>query len=316
MKELNVKRIEWIDVCKGLGIFLVFIGHTNVSQLSRTLYDWIYSFHMPLFYMLSGLVFDKTKYNTFRKYINRRFKTLILPFFILNTILYIIAEVLNLDNVQPQATELLTGVLAMYFIRVLFISEVWYYFINQIGNKPFYKLVLIAVVIYISSFFKESSVLLRYILPGLPLLYYGIGNIFKDSIKACVNNATARRLVLCFMLSVLFSLILLPYRKFTVFMDIILALSGILSLISVGVLLQRANFFSFVKVKTYIVFIGMNTLIVVAFHQIIYNGLSVFTKYFHMLPLWDGLIRILLVLLFLIILCRIVRKYAPFVIGR
>lgn len=124
MKELNVKRIEWIDVCKGLGIFLVFIGHTNVSQLSRTLYDWIYSFHMPLFYMLSGLVFDKTKYNTFRKYINRRFKTLILPFFILNTILYIIAEVLNLDNVQPQATELLTGVLAMYFIRVLFISEV------------------------------------------------------------------------------------------------------------------------------------------------------------------------------------------------
>lgn len=247
MKELNVKRIEWIDVCKGLGIFLVFIGHTNVSQLSRTLYDWTYSFHMPLFYMLSGLVFDKTKYNTFRKYINRRFKTLILPFFILNTILYIIAEVLNLDNVQPQATELLTGVLAMYFIRVLFISEVWYYFINQIGNKPFYKLVLIAVVIYISSFFKESSVLLRYILLGLPLLYYGIGNIFKDSIKACVNNATARRLVLCFMLSVLFSLILLPYRKFTVFMDIILVLSGILSLISVGVLLQRANFFHLLK---------------------------------------------------------------------
>lgn len=316
MKELNVKRIEWIDVCKGLGIFLVFIGHTNVSQLSRTLYDWIYSFHMPLFYMLSGLVFDKTKYNTFRKYINRRFKTLILPFFILNTILYIIAEVLNLDNVQPQATELLTGVLAMYFIRVLFISEVWYYFINQIGNKPFYKLVLIAVVIYISSFFKESSVLLRYILPGLPLLYYGIGNIFKDSIKACVNNVTARRLVLCFMLSVLFSLILLPYRKFTVFMDIILALSGILSLISVGVLLQRANFFSFVKVKTYIVFIGMNTLIVVAFHQIIYNGLAVIIDEFITMSFLSGIIRLLLSFVVLTYLCRFINKYMSVVLGR
>ncbi len=316
MKELNVKRIEWIDVCKGLGIFLVFIGHTNVSQLSRTLYDWIYSFHMPLFYMLSGLVFDKTKYNTFRKYINRRFKTLILPFFILNTILYIIAEVLNLDNVQPQATELLTGVLAMYFIRVLFISEVWYYFINQIGNKPFYKLVLIAVVIYISSFFKESSVLLRYILPGLPLLYYGIGNIFKDSIKACVNNATARRLVLCFMLSVLFSLILLPYRKFTVFMDIILALSGILSLISVGVLLQRTNFFSFVKVKTYIVFIGMNTLIVVAFHQIIYNGLAVIIDEFITMSFLSGIIRLLLSFVVLTYLCRFINKYMSVVLGR
>ena len=316
MKELNVKRIEWIDVCKGLGIFLVFIGHTNVSQLSRTLYDWIYSFHMPLFYMLSGLVFDKTKYNKFRKYINRRFKTLILPFFILNTILYIIAEVLNLDNVQPQATELLTGVLAMYFIRVLFISEVWYYFINQIGNKPFYKLVLIAVVIYISSFFKESSVLLRYILPGLPLLYYGIGNIFKDSIKACVNNATARRLVLCFMLSVLFSLILLPYRKFTVFMDIILALSGILSLISVGVLLQRTNFFSFVKVKTYIVFIGMNTLIVVAFHQIIYNGLAVIIDEFITMSFLSGIIRLLLSFVVLTYLCRFINKYMSVVLGR
>ena len=60
MAEISMQksslRIEWIDVCKGLGIFLVVIGHTSIAQISQTVYNWIYSFHMPMFYMLSGTV--------------------------------------------------------------------------------------------------------------------------------------------------------------------------------------------------------------------------------------------------------------------
>ena len=60
MAEISMQksslRIEWIDICKGLGIFLVVIGHTSIAQISQTVYNWIYSFHMPMFYMLSGMV--------------------------------------------------------------------------------------------------------------------------------------------------------------------------------------------------------------------------------------------------------------------
>ena len=73
-------RIIWIDISKGLGIILVVLGHTSLSKISQISYDWIYSFHMPLFYLLSGLCFNNHKYNNFRIYrdsreIDKRFAT-------------------------------------------------------------------------------------------------------------------------------------------------------------------------------------------------------------------------------------------------
>lgn len=40
-------RIDWIDTLKGLGIFLVFLGHT--ALINKVIDHYIYSFHMPLF---------------------------------------------------------------------------------------------------------------------------------------------------------------------------------------------------------------------------------------------------------------------------
>lgn len=45
------KRIDWIDYAKAIGIFLVVVGHTYAGN---ALTNWIYSFHMPLFFFLSG----------------------------------------------------------------------------------------------------------------------------------------------------------------------------------------------------------------------------------------------------------------------
>ena len=50
------KRLEYIDVCKGIGILLVVLGHTLVSGIANVghflvgghVYEWNYSFHMPL----------------------------------------------------------------------------------------------------------------------------------------------------------------------------------------------------------------------------------------------------------------------------
>lgn len=52
------KRINWVDALKGFGIILVAIGHSGCPQL---LLHWIYIFHMPLFFMLSGLMFKDSE---------------------------------------------------------------------------------------------------------------------------------------------------------------------------------------------------------------------------------------------------------------
>ena len=44
---MNNIRIDWIDLTKGIAIFLMVCGHTS-SPLSLSY--WIWSFHMPLFF--------------------------------------------------------------------------------------------------------------------------------------------------------------------------------------------------------------------------------------------------------------------------
>lgn len=44
--------IPWINHTKALGIFLVVLGH--LPSLDPTIKHWIFSFHMPLFFILSG----------------------------------------------------------------------------------------------------------------------------------------------------------------------------------------------------------------------------------------------------------------------
>uniref|UniRef100_UPI0028BD4954 acyltransferase family protein n=1 Tax=Sphingobium sp. TaxID=1912891 RepID=UPI0028BD4954 len=46
-------RLEWIDVARGIGIIAVVIGHVWPRGALR---DAMYSFHMPLFFLLSGLL--------------------------------------------------------------------------------------------------------------------------------------------------------------------------------------------------------------------------------------------------------------------
>lgn len=58
-------RIEWVDAAKGVGIILVVIGHAIVGLRDGSLIpkdgtlayilNLIYSFHMPLFFFLSGI---------------------------------------------------------------------------------------------------------------------------------------------------------------------------------------------------------------------------------------------------------------------
>ncbi len=52
-------RIGWIDAARGLGILLVALCHT--WGLSPDAKKVVYSFHMPLFFFLSGLVFSPAR---------------------------------------------------------------------------------------------------------------------------------------------------------------------------------------------------------------------------------------------------------------
>ena len=61
-----MKRLSYIDSLKGLAIILVVVGHVatgylrggDQNALYAGLYNAIYAFHMPLFFMISGFLFS------------------------------------------------------------------------------------------------------------------------------------------------------------------------------------------------------------------------------------------------------------------
>lgn len=85
MKDLKGKRNPGFDVVKLIAIFLVLWGHCVQSMLSSDpykdmVYIYIYSFHMPLFMILSGYFsFNSLNSKIMLKGIINRFKQLIIP---------------------------------------------------------------------------------------------------------------------------------------------------------------------------------------------------------------------------------------------
>lgn len=85
-------RVEWVDLAKGLGIFLVVFGHTlgglsasgvlKNSAWSDLTQQYIYVFHMPLFFFLAGMFVVQSVRRGFQVYFLNKASVIIYPYFL------------------------------------------------------------------------------------------------------------------------------------------------------------------------------------------------------------------------------------------
>lgn len=73
---MSQNRNRWLDIAKGIAIILMVAGHTPIPSVMS---HFIYAFHMPLFFISSGLVSNYEKYSLV-DYIKHKSYTLLLPF--------------------------------------------------------------------------------------------------------------------------------------------------------------------------------------------------------------------------------------------
>ncbi len=91
-------RIDSIDIAKGFAIVLVVMGHVLYMDLygsdnagQSSLFQIIYTFHMPLFVFLSGVVFNTNiKLNELPSKLYYKFRLIIVPFLIIGSICSIV----------------------------------------------------------------------------------------------------------------------------------------------------------------------------------------------------------------------------------
>lgn len=90
------KRLNYISFLQFLGPILVIIGHAmnglEYNRILNPIKDWIYIFHMPLFFFIAGYLFiytDSVKKKGYKKFIKEKFWRLLFPYLVLNIVFII-----------------------------------------------------------------------------------------------------------------------------------------------------------------------------------------------------------------------------------
>lgn len=81
------KRVEYVDIAKGIGIILVVMGHNDFALISPFAHKLIYSFHMPMFFLMSGMFFKPDL--PFWNFLQNRFRKLLKPFLFMILFIYV-----------------------------------------------------------------------------------------------------------------------------------------------------------------------------------------------------------------------------------
>ncbi|MBQ9517038.1 MAG: acyltransferase family protein [Eubacterium sp.] len=150
---MKTKRIESIDIARGIGILLVIWGHLTVDgQLSRYT---IFTFHMPLFFMLSGIFAAKSK--DLAKSAVKLVRTTLVPYLTVVALdilprAYLAAKggSFNLETLIKSTIMCALGIgltynRAVWFLFSLFIIKAVFLLAEQIKNKVAKDSVILAI---------------------------------------------------------------------------------------------------------------------------------------------------------------------------
>ncbi len=139
-------RISSIDIAKALGMLTIMWGHVRLGSWSTA---FVYAFHIPLFFFLSGLVFNRDRYRDFNEFIKKRIKSLLIPYVIFSFITWIIwvafSYVTHLDVesywmpfaqtfIAQGSGGFLVHDVPLWFVTCLFVIEMIYYFLSKLDS--------------------------------------------------------------------------------------------------------------------------------------------------------------------------------------
>ena len=148
MKKTVNKRLDWVDTLRGLAMFFVVCGHC-LSSIKSTLRKYIYSFHLPLFFFISGIIFKDENLST-KEFLKKKTRNLVISYFILNIICFALVYLLKLDARSTYSIpKLLVGMFfsheevllapcpPSWFLLALFLTETIFYFLHKYAKNDF-----------------------------------------------------------------------------------------------------------------------------------------------------------------------------------
>lgn len=178
-KNIVSRRNTSMDILKGIGIVLMVYGHTFAKG-----HDYIYLFHMAIFFMASGFLFSNKKINSAKDIQNiivRKLKSLYVPYIVCNIIFLSLTNIflkLNIYTSNPEflkategnaVTQMLTEPLTSTFyikslIKILIGKDT-----TQLANPSWFLITLLVVTIFhavLTYIIQKVHIVIRHILRG------------------------------------------------------------------------------------------------------------------------------------------------------
>lgn len=217
-------RLLFIDIAKGIAILSVLIGHfmqytTDSGDISERSWLWelIYSFHMPLFMILSGYF---TRFEIDFDKIKKRFMCLIMPGFIwsviIGCVLYLLVTFAHFNNPIEDQTFLLRVFKQFWFLSCLFFC-----YLTGIGAVKLFRNEIVAFFVstlLLMLFCVEEHLHINFL---YPFLWVGYFLRKKNIVRRASWTTTLALLVLYVFLLILWSSQLtvyaLPIKVFSVY---------------------------------------------------------------------------------------------------
>lgn len=334
-------RLHWLDYAKIIGIFLVVLGHSGIPLGAV---NFIYSFHMPLFFFLSGYLFDSSKYTSLRVFASQRFKQLLIPYFYFNIITYLFWVFIGRKFGNDAAIDIsvftpLIGILygtdtgnylvhcgSLWFLACLYVVEIIYYLMAKAKSAKVVLYVLLFCIAYINYKLKHVMWPFSFDVALIALIFYGLANELNPVIQNLLQLKVSFKLILT-TASLAAMILLIPvngradmssntYQNYFLFLGI--ALIGILFTCLLSNLLADT-----IGRNAFVEYFAKNTIVILAFHSVagtLIKGISHFV-FKQPVELFQNVLFINVLFSIATFIClipviHVLNRYFPFMLGR
>ncbi len=327
----NSIRLVWLDQLKAISMYMVILGHSLLKFKKYGLCKFIYSFHMPLFFMISGFTFNPYKYSSVIDCVKDKLIKLAYPYVMLN-LLVIPLWYINMETgmiAEDSFPTILSGILysnnsvfrapsnATWFIMTLFLAEIIYYTLFYFfrDDKSVFLMSCILCVIGViaplehevhdAPFHLDVSLVAQF--------FYGCGHLLRKNfnlIQEFFNNNTCFKVVVLILTGVLFC-----FLNKNVDFSVEVYSNFIYTLIS-SFTISITLFYLFAKLDLHskiLSYIGKNTIIILAFHLLVLRVLQAFYPFLKTDELY-ALIASFIVYILMIPTIWIVNKFFCFMV--
>lgn len=196
-------RLMYIDIARGIAILFVIIGHMNqfyrdnLGMPHPKMLAFIYTFHMPLFFIISGILFSEKSFRetSFSKFLIKKIKSLIVPYLFLDITggIYNVlsSSLVNFSAIKMVVINTLTfhnNIGADWFLFALFIGELGLYLFLRY-YRPIYKYFVWIPFFLIDIYYPFSIYWINVTVRGIiAFTFILLGYLFKEYYKNDINK--------------------------------------------------------------------------------------------------------------------------------